>query len=161
MKLVLDAERTRMVMALQNQCGTSLQYFDDEINTEDSWFNVWRQLWWSKARIGGLFLKYRDGKTDKKCPLCGEGEESTSHFLVECVENTHLIPDKLANQPDSVKWMLSRDRSGVEREWISRFIQSRWKERMKILESNGEEEDGEIQVEEWTGEDDGINVEGN
>ncbi len=83
-----------------------------------------------RAKVGGFFLKTRERNSNGVCPLCNIEQETMPHMVVDCTANGHEIPDENVRNIDNVfGWLVSIERTSVERNWIDNYIYVRWKNR--------------------------------
>ena len=114
----------------------------------DKWRSAYSDaLWWTKLRIGGLWLWERSGD-EGFCPLCMNSDEefhpldSIEHFLLKCDWTASISWPILQNFPASLEdeegicyWLLSEDRSHMERNLIGSLIREKWALRKWHLET--------------------------
>ena len=112
--------------------SVALQYMDEPWDYIDHGFHKTWHHWWMKARVGGLFLAWRD-QEDKLCPMCLSHVETLDHFIFGCEEYTWCAPGAWAQNQQS-EWALSVERTFEERKVISTLIRLRYKERKSRLQ---------------------------
>ncbi len=134
MKLIIQGVNDRRIQTMKNKCS-SLQWCDNLIGSEDTKYNALTQKDWNRLRLGGIYLAHRtDIEEEKKCPLCKTTKETTLHFLLQCPNNKVRPPDASWDSDENVQWILSVDRSEMERTYLSTFIQNRKAYRNRLLQ---------------------------
>ncbi len=134
MKLIIKGENNRRVMAMKDECST-LRWLDDNYDEIDNKLNLWKHIWWIKARLGGIFLQQRYCDVELWCPLCNVEKEDMPHFLIRCIPNPTKLSMTIPRGVDKTTWLLSKDRSEMERSMISIYIRKRWESRKHLRET--------------------------
>ena len=119
----------------------SLEFFDHKSDIADYDFNSLRHSWWLKAKCGALLLNYRKERDveKKQCPFqCGV-EESSEHFLWDCVYTENPLrglapPSADRSNKELTKWWFNLTRTPDERALANREIKRRWEQRCTLLE---------------------------
>ena len=130
-RMLLDLRHQRFIEK-ERKDHTSIKYMDNPWDMVDHDFRRGYHMWWQKARVGSLFLGYRN-PVRPSCPLCNAEVETLDHFLDGCQEYSFRAPDSFRLDVDAT-WALSVERSFEERALIDRLIRARWKERKEKLD---------------------------
>ena len=127
-------------MSLIIESKSSLEFFDHKSDIADYDFNSLKQSWWLRAKCVALLLNYRKERdTDKKlCPFQSGVEESSEHFLWDCVypENKLrylTLTSAGVYSKDLTKWWLDLTRTPDERALADKEIKKRWNQRINLM----------------------------
>ena len=142
-QVTLDALWKRRVELLREN-HVSLRYVGEIEDPVDTVYNKLVHRWWMKCKAGVRFLKfrkkYKNGELTEECLRCGNPTEDLEHFLLECSDIdtrvlVEMVPKVLAwNVVNILRWMLSAERTRIQRENIDLYVRRLMKERDGIID---------------------------
>ena len=142
-QVTLDALWKRRVELLREN-HVSLRYVGEIADPVDTVYNKLVHRWWMKCKAGVRFLKfrkkYKNGELTEECLRCGNPTEDLEHFLLECSDIdtgvlVEMVPKVLAwNVVNILRWMLSAERTRIQRENIDLYVRRLVKERDGIID---------------------------